>query len=77
MCDRLPIEAGSTLYCHTKPPFGRFTVGKTYKVASRTSGVGMIQTPRLRVRDDYRERADFNFCRESRNFLFKYFHVSA
>lgn len=64
------IEQGSLLKCYVAHPDGNFTVGRTYKVNSYQVGVSSV---RIRIRDNKRQRRDFNLLETSRNYLWNYF----
>lgn len=65
-----PLEKGTKLKCIKSHPDGVFTVGQIYKVAAHRMSKGYIG---VRIRDDKRERKDFNFIADSKNFIWEYF----
>ena len=68
----LPVVKGTEIVCIKEHPDGHFEVGEKYKVnAYRMFGkyIG------VRIRDDKRERKDFNFIKSSKNYFWNYFQV--
>jgi hypothetical protein len=67
------LPKGTELICIKEHPDGSFTIGESYKVnAHRVKGAYIG----IRIRDDKRERKDFNFIPESKNFIWKYFRLT-
>lgn len=69
------LEVGTLLQCKKPHEDGNFTIGKTYKVnAHRYRSVpGGVEYVGVRIRDDKRQRKDFNFIPTSKNYIWKYF----
>lgn len=67
---QLPVAKGEIVTCIKKHPDGIYTVGKDYKINSYQV-VGNYAG--VRIRDDRRERKDFNFIPTSRNYIWKHF----
>jgi len=68
------LPKGTSVICTAEHPDGDFTRGKRYRInAHRTSGVGYAG---VRIRDNRRQRKDFNFIPDSRNYLWKYFCIN-
>jgi len=68
----IPVEKGTIIRCIKEHPDGHFTVGKKYKInAYRVTA----HYAGVRVRDDKRERKDFNFIPASKNYFWDYFRV--
>mgnify|MGYP007135336205 CR=1 FL=1 len=74
--DLLP-KIGTLLVCIKPHPDGFYTKGKIYKVVSyrKHSYQGGWQYAGVRLRDDKRQRKDFNFIPISRNYIWKYFRL--
>lgn len=67
---QLPV--GTILVCIQAHPDGRYTVNDTYKV----NAYQVVENyTGVRIRDDRRERKDFNFIPSSKNYVWKYFKV--
>lgn len=67
---RNPI--GAPVICTVLHPDGNFTIGKSYKISSyQVVGKGAG----IRIRDDKRQRRDFNFIPTSKNFIWDYFRL--
>lgn len=49
-----------------------FTIGKTYKISAYQV---LGKYDRLRIRDDKRQRRDFNFIPTSKNYIWNYFQL--
>lgn len=69
---KLPVTKGESIVCIKDHPDGHFTVGKEYKVNAYQL-VGSYAG--VRVRDDRRERRDFNFIPTSKNYFWKHFNT--
>lgn len=70
---QIPVEVGEILICIKKHEDGIYTLDKEYRVASYQVWEGYAG---IRLRDDKRERKDFNFIVTSKNYLWKYFKLS-
>lgn len=71
--DALPVRRGTVIEC-IKPGHhaGSFTVGNVYKVNAYQVGGKYAG---VRIRDDKRERKDFNFKVGSNSYFWDYFRV--
>lgn len=69
----LPI--GTRLRCRIVHEDGDFTAGRIYKVnAYRCRNVaGKVEYFGVRIRDNKRQRKDFNFIPTSKNYIWNYF----
>lgn len=66
----LPVALKTKVRCIQEHPDGNFTVDRVYTVGSyRELGKYMG----VRVRDDRRQRKDFNFLETSKNYFWDYF----
>lgn len=73
------IKKNTRLICKVAHPHGNFTVDNVYKVDShrlRDVPGGGLEYAGVRVRDDRRQRKDFNFIPESPNFIWDYFSLT-
>lgn len=64
------LVKGSEIICIKEHPDGHFTVGKVYKINAFRTKPGYCG---VRIRDDKRERKDFNFIPSSKNYIWKHF----
>lgn len=68
----LQVKRNQKLKCIAEHPDGVFIVGKSYRINSfRFLGKHMS----VRIRDEKRERKDFNFISTSKNYLWKHFRA--
>jgi hypothetical protein len=70
---KIPVEIGTKLICIRPHKDGFFTVDATYKV-NAYQVVGSYAG--VRIRDNKRERKDFNFILGSRNYFWNYFKLA-
>jgi hypothetical protein len=63
---------GTLIVCINEHPAGSFTVGKTYRISAYQVG---RKYAGIRVRDDKRQRKDFNFTPTSNSYLWNYFRL--
>jgi hypothetical protein len=75
MANELPLGIQSTrsmrsVRCLKAHRDGKFTIGKSYKISATRETNGTISVV---IRDDRRERLDFNFIPRSRNYFWRYF----
>jgi hypothetical protein len=72
------LQVGTRLECIEVHEDGFYTVGEFYRVnAHRYRSVpgGGLNCAGIRVRDDKRERKDFNFIPTSKNYIWKFFRL--
>ncbi|MMZ45227.1 hypothetical protein D3C76_403860 [compost metagenome] len=70
------IEKGTLLICTVPHPDGDFTRGKVYKVNAISKSKKYKGTyVSIRVRDDKRQRKDFNLIPTSKNYIYSHFFV--
>lgn len=71
------LEIGTQIVCIAKHQHGNFTVGATYKINAHKSYTyqGGVEYAGVRIRDDKRQRKDFNFIPTSKNFIWNYFKL--
>jgi len=73
--DTLPV--GLELICIKDFPDGDFTIGNEYRInAHRVKSVpGGVNYVGFRIRDDKRQRKDFNLIPASKNYLWRFFRL--
>jgi hypothetical protein len=71
-CD---VPTGTYLVCIKAHPAGDYTIGKVYKVVPSNPKFRM-RTNQVRIRDNKREKTDFNFSEISDNYLWDYFRLT-
>lgn len=69
---KLPVAIGDEVICIKEHPDGHFTLNRIYKI-NAYQVVGKYAG--VRIRDDRRERKDFNFIPTSKNYLWKCFKL--
>ncbi|MNP04854.1 hypothetical protein D3C76_967880 [compost metagenome] len=67
----MTVPVGTLLICIQSHPDGLFTQGQIYKVNALGKRGG------VRIRDDKRERKDFNYIPTSKNYIWAYFKLSS
>ena len=66
----LPVALKTKVICIQEHPDGNFTEGGIYKVSAyRILG----KYAGIKIRDDKRQRRDFNFIETSKNYFWDYF----